>query len=60
MKTAPQNEQRKLRIVRLSAEMSYGALIDRDNREIEITDEMIRKACDQMEDCQVYPFVCIN
>lgn len=54
-----QNENRVLKIVRISNDVSYGALIDADDQEIEITDEMILKACEVMENNQVYPFTRI-
>ncbi len=54
-----QNENRVLKIVRISSDVSYGALIDADDKEIEITDDMILRACEIMENDQVYPFTRI-
>ncbi len=45
-----------LNVVFLSPKVSYAALVDSDDNEVEITEEMIACACDSIEEDQVYPF----
>jgi len=40
----------------LPASVAYGAVIDIRNVEIEITDFMIRRACEELDSQQQYPF----
>jgi len=40
----------------LPAEVTYGAIIDIRNVEREITDFMVRRACEEMDAQQQYPF----
>ncbi|HBR98145.1 MAG TPA: hypothetical protein DD979_12320 [Gammaproteobacteria bacterium] len=56
MKDGRDSRLNGLRVIRVPTEIAYAALIDANNREVEITDEMVREACDRMEDCLVYPF----
>lgn len=43
------------RLMGLSTRISYGAIIKND-REVEITREMMSKACQKMESMQSFPF----
>jgi len=45
-----------LRRCRLPKRLTYSALIDKSRREIEITDFMVRRACDEIEGRQQFPF----
>jgi len=45
-----------LRRYRLPKRLTYAALIDKRRREIEITDFMVRRACDEIEGMQQFPF----
>lgn len=38
------------------APITYAALLERFEKEQEITDDMVREACANMEAAQVYPF----
>lgn len=40
----------------LPASVTYGAILDIRNVETEITDFMIRRACEEMDAQQAYPF----
>lgn len=41
----------------LPAELSYMAILDIRNVETEITDFMVRRACEEMDRQQTYPFL---
>ncbi|MCB1757038.1 MAG: hypothetical protein KDJ38_16055 [Gammaproteobacteria bacterium] len=56
MKPESRRTVQTLKIVRLPSEISYAAVIDSDNEEVEITEEMIRDACERMDANQVFPF----
>ncbi len=57
MKPEQRNDSRDERMVRLSSKISYSAIIE-DNKEVEITREMMEKACQKMEMLQSFPFNC--
>lgn len=40
----------------LPKRLTYAALVDRQSRETEITDFMVRRACDEMDCMQQFPF----
>ncbi len=56
MKPAISHEQRRIRLVRIPTSVSYAAVINSKNEEIEITDEMVKKACELIEKDLVFPF----
>lgn len=39
----------------LPRDIAYAAVIDAQDREVEITEEMIRKACEKMEEEEIFP-----
>lgn len=45
-----------LNVVLLSSKISYAAVVDSDDNEVEITETMIEAACVSIDDDQVYPF----
>lgn len=45
-----------LNVVLLSPKISYAAVVDSDDNEVEITETMIEAACVSIDDDQVYPF----
>lgn len=45
-----------LNVVLLSPKVSYAAVVDSNNNEVEITEEMIEEACESVEEEQLYPF----
>lgn len=45
-----------LNVVFLSPKVSYAAIVDGNNNEVEITEKMIEEACDSVDEDQIYPF----
>lgn len=44
------------KLIPLPASMSYAAMIDDNDQEIEISDFMVRRACEEMDDTMEWPF----
>lgn len=49
-------DKARYRLCSLPKRLTYAALVDRQQREIEITDFMTRRACDEMDAMQQFPF----
>lgn len=45
-----------LNVVILSPKVSYAAIVDSNDNEVEITEKMIEAACESVDEDQVYPF----
>lgn len=56
MQPMKQQEQPEKTMQPLPASLSYAAIVDVRNVEHEITDFMIRRACEEMDAEQQYPF----
>jgi len=48
--------KRPTNLYRLPRRLTYAAVLDRHRRELEITDFMVRRACDEMDSAQQFPF----
>ena len=49
-------KKRKTNLYRIPRRLTYAAVVDRHRREREITDFMVRRACDEMDSAQQFPF----
>ncbi len=49
-------EKARYKLCVLPKRLTYAALVDRQQREIEITELMTRRACDEMDAMQQFPF----